>query len=272
MYYVSRMNHHAQETISSSDSLPYELLPTDPTVIVDRKVKKKLPRGASFEVDYPALRETVKVLDGPEDTANLSIHYRKSVGGVMTRGKYYSDDSDHSIEIRIGSAKVMQRSLQHELTHYIDITKNPTTRSEEVRAAIGGTALYASFGMSIVNIPLSFAELGTHTQYASALISPDILTPVHETLNTANTVGIYGALGTLGVGLAFYYAHKREVIARKGGRIEAPIVASTPKIEHPTTIEPSRALRRSRQRLSRQTHHQNLIPIRHAAAHRRLGR
>lgn len=272
MYYLSRMNHHQEETIPSTEPLPYELLPTDPTVSVDLKVKRKLPKGASFEVDYPALRETIKVLDGPDDTSNLTIHYRKSVGGFMTRGKYVSDGDDHSVEIRVGRPKGNQRTLQHELTHYIDISKNPTTRQEEIRAAIGGVALYTSTGITGVDLGLSLASLGTHSEYASNFLSADTLTTVNEVLYNSNAAGICGSLGTLAVGVAFYYAHKREIIARKGGRKEAPMVTSTPEIENPSTVEPSRVLRRSRQPRSHQTHHQGLIPIRHAAAHRRLGR
>lgn len=279
MYYGIPMTHHGENLpIVPDEQL---LLPTDPAISVDLSVRRKLPKGHSFEVDYLALRETIDALGGIEDASNLNIRYRTKVGGFMTRGRYYevegndeTQESEHFIDIRYASRKTTQRTLQHELTHYIDLSNNPSSKAEGIRAAIGGIALYTSFGITSANLAVSVTSLATRSELVGSLVEPQALNTINETLNTLNNIGSYGSLGTLALGMAFYYAHKREITARKGGKVEAPVVTSTRVLADPMAQDKRsiRALLRSHRQQPHQTHHQNLIPVRHAAAHRRLGR
>jgi len=217
------------ETINGEKSLhTYELLETDPVVMIDLSMKDNLEKGEEFHVDYNALRETLQSVDAPEDNSALSIEFG-SILDKQVNGGYDPDNVAVYISHQFKPNKT-QKALQHELKHYADITKQPVSNREIGLNIVGKIA-----NKSI--IPTTAAVILTHVGTFSDTLTGlstakyEIMDRLVNTSEIAYSISLPIQIGALALS-SLYWFNKREITARKAEKADLQAVAF---IEPPAT-------------------------------------
>jgi hypothetical protein len=211
------------------------LLDTDPAISFDIDFKDQLKPGQVIDVDYPALRESIQLLDGPVDNSNLSMIIRTKRGLDRNTAGFYNRKDAH-IEVAFKREKSAQKTIQHELRHYTDMIQNPVSTPEMVGNLVGNLAGSAVTPTTIGNVGLLALKEVLHTpglDHAASQIGMDssnygnILSYLEFAQQTSSAI----SLGVIALHGVFYYGNKRERTARKAERVKAPriLTVSTTK-------------------------------------------
>lgn len=223
------------EAIPSMTPAVEPLLDTDPAISFDIKLKKQLKPGQIIDVDYPALRETLQLLDSPADNSDLSLTVRPKRGlGLSTYGQY-SRGANH-IDVTLRGKKTTQKVTQHELRHYTDMAKNPVTTSEDTGNAIGnlaGTVImpttFANIGLSATKEALNVSDIN---QFATQSLGDENYATLLTHLELAHNTSIATSLSAIAIQGIFYWGNKRERTARKAEKVKAPRIITINKADN----------------------------------------
>ena len=233
-----------------------EILDTDPAVSMSIDIGKDLQPGEVVDVDYEALRQTLAHTGAPTNNSRSSIHFAtKMKSGV--RGHHQPVSRQTVVGFNRDRQEDMQRTLQHELTHYSDIMDNPVTESENRKYAIGQVSMRLVNYLLPAALTIDAASAASVVPGVKSGLSPSVMSEeTYEATKNVIESAYFGSnavlLGAVALSGAFYWANKRERLARKGGRKELPRVLSVNKEESdssdtPTAVaaEPGRVVQRT---------------------------
>lgn len=207
---------------------------TDPSVSFDIDLKEKLHKDEVINVDYAALRQTLATFNAPSDSSELSIvvQTKKSMPEAAS-GVYYPPDKE--IDVVIDKPKKLQKTLQHELWHYADMTNNPPSSLEEKKNLLGHIGGKALLPFSITNAGLIIFNGVTRSDSIansvaeSGIIDPSVYASAAEIMSNAQGIATVGVIGSYALYSACYTAHKRERTARKAEKETFPAIISVAK-------------------------------------------
>lgn len=189
---------------------------TDPAVIMDIGMGKVIPDGKVLEVDYPALRQTLKASGAPEDNSDLIVAIAPHHRFESLRGYHEVDSDEYRPEGEVGPVIVIgsnpgirkfgpaftQSILQHELSHYVD------GQNGVPQAALYGPAnaiMARGRGLG------GFAVASTAIQYASYNFGPippgmsaETADKLYGLLDQATMAGTVAATGLIALASAYY--------------------------------------------------------------------
>lgn len=204
-----------------------ELLSTDPTVVMNVELGKKLPEGQVLDVNYNALRTALDTVDAPEDNSHLTIVVEAKFPSNGEFSYYENEEQGQRISVRYDWRGItgLQESLQHEAQHYSDLSHDRLKRS--TLRKIGTVAARHTPATAALGVGALITGYGT-------LLGASDMGPVHQEMielaaGGAMISGLAAPLAIASVSM-LYSLDPHERRAQKAEKLDLPQVFS---LHHP---------------------------------------